>query len=194
MGEVQQVVENDSLTSTVRWSPSPIKPPSKLVIYPGQEEGAEPIRTIDLDPGQAEMSLDLEANLPADALFALASSSKPGHWEEVERQRLFFTFSKDEPSGRVGEIVLNPPVVTTITVLPSSNSSISIARVEWNHTIEEFSLLRTRVSVWRENGSLYEAFTVEGNEKQLENAIKDEFEGLATLFKSWVPDLDSEEE
>ena len=27
-----------------------------------------------------------------------------------------------------------------------------------------------------------------------ENAIEDEFEGLATLFKSWVPDLDSEEE
>ena len=78
----------------MRWSPSPIKPPSKLVIYPGEEEEAEPIRTIDLDPGQAELSLDLEASLPADALFTLASSFKPGHWEESERQRLFFTFSK----------------------------------------------------------------------------------------------------
>ena len=78
----------------MRWSPSPIKPPSKLVIYPGEEEEAEPIRTIDLDPGQAELSLDLEANLPADAMFTLASSFKPGHWEEGERQRLFFTFSK----------------------------------------------------------------------------------------------------
>ena len=64
------------------------------MIYPGQEEGAEPIRTIDLDPGQAEMSLDLEASLPAEAMFTLASSFKPGHWEEGERQRLFFTFSK----------------------------------------------------------------------------------------------------
>ena len=78
----------------MRWSPSKIKPPSKLVIYPGEEEGVEPIRTIDLDPGQAEMSLDLEASLPADAMFTLASSFKPGHWEEGERQRLFFTFSK----------------------------------------------------------------------------------------------------
>ena len=32
--------------------------------------------------------------MPADALFTLASSFKPGHWEEGERQRLFFTFSK----------------------------------------------------------------------------------------------------
>jgi len=182
--EVQQVVENGSLTSTVRWSPSKIKPPSKLVIYPGEEEGAEPIKTIDLDPGQAEMSLDLEASLPADSMFTLASSFKPGHWEEGERQRLFFTFSKDEPSGHVGEIVLNPPVVTTITVLPSSNSSISIARVEWNHTIEEFSLLRTRVSVWRENGSLYEAFTVEGNEKQLEVLVGEAFGARVSLQAS----------
>merc|ERR1719204_519807 len=182
--EVQQVVENGSLTSTVRWSPSKIKPPSKLVIYPGEEEGAEPIRTINLDPSQAEMSLDLEASLPADAVFTLASSFKPGHWEEGERQRLFFTFSKDEPSGPVGEIVLNPPVVTTITVLPSSNSSISIARVEWNHTVEEFSLLRTRVSVWRENGSLYEAFTVEGNEKQLEVLVGEAFGARVSLQAS----------
>ena len=64
------------------------------MIYPGEEEGAEPIRTINLDPSQAEMSLDLEASLPADAMFTLASSFKPGHWEEGERQRLFFTFSK----------------------------------------------------------------------------------------------------
>ena len=64
------------------------------MIYPGEEEGAEPIRTIDLDPGQAEMSLDLEASLPAEAMFTLSSSFKPGHWEEGERQRLFFTFSK----------------------------------------------------------------------------------------------------
>ena len=32
--------------------------------------------------------------MPAEAMFTLASSFKPGHWEEGERQRLFFTFSK----------------------------------------------------------------------------------------------------
>ena len=63
-------------------------------------------------------------------------------------------------------------------------------RVEWNHTTVEFSLLRTRsklfafnqlfldwhhfdktlsrVSVWWENGSLYEFHDVEGTEIQLE--------------------------
>jgi len=173
--EVQQVIENGTLTSTVNWSPSPLNPPTKMTIYPG-EEGKEPIRTIDLDPSETETSLDLDASLPADATFTLASSFKPGQWEEGERQRLFLTFPTGETSsqphvlsGRTsGMLELTPPVITTITVLPSSNSSASMARVEWNHTTEEFSLLHTRVSVWWENGSLYEALDAEGTEIQLE--------------------------
>merc|ERR1712032_943212 len=150
--EVQQVIENGTLTSTVNWSPSPLHPPTKMTIYPGEEEKDEPISTIDLDPSQTETSLDLDASIPADATFTLASSFKPNQWEEGERQRLFFTFPKAETKsqpawqpkvfGRIsGTMVLTPPVITTITVLPSSNSSTSLARVEWNHTTEEFSLL-----------------------------------------------------
>merc|ERR1719234_372669 len=176
--EVQQVIENGTLTSKVNWSPSPLHPPTKMTIYPG-EEGDEPIRTIGLDPSQTETSLDLDASLPhGDATFTLASSFKPMHWEEGERQRLFLTFPKgqtsyhsQEPvlSGRTsGTMVLTPPLITTITVLPSSNSSTSLARVEWNHTTQQFSLLRTRVSIWRENESLYETFIAEGREVHLE--------------------------
>ena len=81
------------MTSTVSWSPSPIHPPTKMIIYPG-EEATEPIRTINLDPSQNETSLDLKATMPADAMFTLASSFKLNEWEEGERQRLFFTFPK----------------------------------------------------------------------------------------------------
>ena len=114
-----------------------------MTIYPG-EEGKEPIRTIDLNPSATEISLDLDASLPADATFTLASSFKPGQWEEGERQRLFITFPKvsssllinltmislqGETSYHVaGMLTLTPPVITTITVLPSLNSSSSMAR------------------------------------------------------------------
>ena len=81
------------MTSTVSWSPSPIHPPTKMIIYSG-EEATEPIRTINLDPSQNETSLDLKATMPADAMFTLASSFKLDEWEEGERQRLFFTFPK----------------------------------------------------------------------------------------------------
>ena len=96
------------------------------MIYPGQEEGAEPIRTINLDPSQAEMSLDLEANLPADAMFTLASSFKPGHWEEGERQRLFFTFSKVTINfvfvlSAVFYVVVNFEVDLVIAIVDSSS-------------------------------------------------------------------------
>ena len=133
------------MTSTVNWSPSPIHPPTKMIIYPG-EEATEPIRTINLDPSQNETSLDLKATMPADAMFTLASSFKLDEWEEGERQRLFFTFPKvgfklfisfnmiflqgrtsfivDQP----GRLVLTPPVITTIDVLSSSNSLASRAR------------------------------------------------------------------
>ena len=133
------------MTSTVSWSPSPIHPPTKMIIYPG-EEATEPIRTINLDPSQNETSLDLKATMPADAMFTLASSFKLDEWEEGERQRLFFTFPKvgfklfisfnmiflqgrtsfivDQP----GRLVLTPPVITTIDVLSSSNSLASRAR------------------------------------------------------------------
>jgi len=127
-----------------------------------------------LDPSESETSLDLDASLPADATFTLASSFKPNQWEEGERQKLFLTFPKGRTSYHVlsdrvgGMLELTPPVITTITVLPSSNSSASIARVEWNHTTVQFSLLHTRVSVWWENGSLYEVQDVEGTEIELE--------------------------
>ena len=133
------------MTSTVSWSPSPIHPPTKMIIYSG-EEATEPIRTINLDPSQNETSLDLKATMPADAMFTLASSFKLDEWEEGERQRLFFTFPKvgfklfisfnmiflqgrtsfivDQP----GRLVLTPPVITTIEVLSSSNSLASRAR------------------------------------------------------------------
>merc|ERR1719430_1358001 len=137
--EVQQVIENGTLTSTVNWSPSPLNPPTRMTIYPG-EEGKEPIRTINLeDPSQSETSLDLDASLPADATFTLASSFKPNEWEEGERQRLFLTFPKGRTSYHVlsdrigGMLELTPPEITTITVLSSniydgsSNSSVSNA-------------------------------------------------------------------
>ena len=143
------MIENGTLTSTVNWSPSPLNPPTKMTIYPG-EEGKEPIRTIDLNPSATEISLDLDPSLPADATFTLASSFKPGQWEEGERQRLFITFPKVSSnllinltmislqgetsyhvlSGRAsaGMLTLTPPVINTITVLPSLNSSSSMAR------------------------------------------------------------------
>ena len=145
-----QVIENRTLTSTVNWSPSPLKPPTKMTIYPG-EDGQEPIRTIDLDPSESEKSLDLvDASLPADATFTLASSFKNNEWEEGERQRLFLTNPKVSSillasldtmiflqgqssyhvlSGRTGGMLeLTPPVITTIEVLSSSNSLASRAR------------------------------------------------------------------
>ena len=138
------MIENGTLTSTVNWSPSPLNPPTKMTIYPG-EEGKKPIRTIELNPSATEISLDLDASLPADATFTLASSFKPGQWEEGDRQRLFITFPKvssnllinltmislqGETSYHVlsGMLTLTPPVINTITVLPSLNSSSSMAR------------------------------------------------------------------
>merc|ERR1719341_1535923 len=115
--EVQQVIENGTLTSTVNWCPSPLHPPTKMTIYPGEEEKDEPISTINLDPSQTETSLDLDASIPADATFTLASSFKPNQWEEGERQRLFLTFPKGRTSyhsqpvlsGRTsGTMVLTP--------------------------------------------------------------------------------------
>jgi len=131
--------------SDIEWVPSKLSAPTQLNIY-GSD--GSPLKEINIEDNQNTARISLDGDLPWDATFSLSTSYSPGQSKESEKQKLFLTSYIGDMSGQEG---LSPPLITNITVLPSSTT----ARVDWNHTMEPFSQLVTVVSVWRENGSLY---------------------------------------
>merc|ERR1711962_974891 len=154
----QSKVIDKTLTSDIRWIPSPLSPPTYLNIYDGD---GHLLRRTKMEDNQDSERVRLEGDLPWDATFTLSSSYRPGQDKESEKQKLFLTTHIGDTTIQP-QLGLTPPIIYNTTVINSSSSlsslfssSSSIARVDWNHTMEPFTLLYTVVSVWREDGSLY---------------------------------------
>jgi len=146
----QSKVIDKTLTSDIGWVPSPLSPPTHLNIYDGD---GQLLRRTRMEDKQDKERVRLEGDIPWDATFSLSASYRPGEDKESEKQRLFLTSPWEATSQP--QLGLSPPIIYNITKLNSSSLTSSQAQLEWNHTMEPFSLLYTVLSVWREDGSLY---------------------------------------